>query len=78
MRLDRRQFKRRERAGAQPKLKLQELYFRRIKKKSEMDSNYDRRLRISEAKRVRLGLMKIVQNATRESQQLDAMRQGPY
>ncbi len=43
-----------------------------------MDSNYDRRLRISEAKRVRLGLMKIVENATRESQQLDAMRQGLF
>ena len=41
-----------------------------------MDSSYERRLRIAEAKRVRLGLTKIVQNATRESQQLDAMRQG--
>ncbi|CAG5098993.1 Oidioi.mRNA.OKI2018_I69.XSR.g16154.t1.cds [Oikopleura dioica] len=41
-----------------------------------MDSSYERRLRIAEAKRVRLGLTKIVQNATRESQQLDAMRQA--
>ena len=70
-RLGRREFKRRKRADGQPKI-----FFREWKNKREMDSNYDRRLRISEAKRVRLGLMKIVQNATRESQQLDAMRQG--